>query len=134
MPAALSDDSKNVLDGPVFVTTATVQPDGSPHLSPVRVKRDGDDVLFCTTDGCRKVQNPRRDPRVTVLVRPSGAPYTYSGIRGSAELVTEGGRELIGELSRKYTGMAYAEFDPGVPDNGERVVVRVTPHKVVGRL
>ncbi|MFD7663012.1 PPOX class F420-dependent oxidoreductase [Streptomyces sp. NPDC059788] len=130
MPGAL----KALLDSPVFATVATIQPDGSPQLSPVWVKRDGDDILFSTTAGCRKAHNLRRDPRVTVLVQPSDAPYTYAEIRGSAALSSADGRELIDELSHKYTGRPYAEFNPGVPDDGERVVVRITARKVVARL
>ncbi|PWI45830.1 PPOX class F420-dependent oxidoreductase [Streptomyces sp. ICBB 8177] len=134
MTAALSDDLKKLLDTPVFVTIATIQPDGSPQLSPVWVKRDGDDVLISTTVGRRKEKNLRRDPRVTVLVQPFDAPYTYAEIRGEATLTTEGGQELINELSRKYTGKDYADFNPASGEDAERVVVRVTPRKVVGRV
>ncbi|WP_172387304.1 PPOX class F420-dependent oxidoreductase [Streptomyces sp. MNP-20] len=134
MSAALSDDLKSLLDTPVFVTVATIQPDGSPQLSPVWVMRDGDDVLISTTVGRQKEKNLRRDPRVTVLFQPFDAPYTYAEIRGTAELTTEGGQELIDELSRKYTGKDYADFNPGSKDDAQRVVVRVTPRKVVGRI
>ncbi|MFD5557552.1 PPOX class F420-dependent oxidoreductase [Streptomyces sp. NPDC127068] len=134
MSTQLSDDLKALLDGPVFITVATVQPDGSPQLSPVWVKRDGDDVLFSTTIGRRKEQNLRRDPRITVLLQPFDAPYTYAEIRGTAELTTEGGPELIDELSVKYTGKQYADFNPAAADDAQRVVVRVTPRKVVGRI
>jgi PPOX class probable F420-dependent enzyme len=134
MSAALSDELKTLLDGPVFVTIATVQPDGSPQLSPVWVKRDGDDVLISTTIGRRKEQNLRRDPRTTVLLQPFDAPYTYAEIRGTAELSSEGGQELIDELSLKYTGKRYAEFNPAHGQDAPRVVVRITPRKVVGRI
>ncbi|MFG2831029.1 PPOX class F420-dependent oxidoreductase [Streptomyces sp. NPDC048434] len=134
MTATLSDDLKNLLDTPVFVTVATVQPDGSPQVSPVWVKRDGDDLLFSTTVGRRKEANLRRDARVSVVVQPFDAPYTYAEVRGSASLTTEGGQELIEELSRKYTGKAYADFNPAAPDDSERVVVRITPRKVVGSI
>ncbi|MEV5124324.1 PPOX class F420-dependent oxidoreductase [Streptomyces decoyicus] len=134
MTATLSDDLKHLLDTPVFVTVATVQPDGSPQVSPVWVKRDGDDLLFSTTVGRRKEANLRRDPRVSVVVQPFDAPYTYAEVRGSAQLTTEGGPELIDELSRKYTGKPYAEFNPASADDSVRVVVRVTPRKVVGSI
>ncbi|GGR13784.1 PPOX class F420-dependent oxidoreductase [Streptomyces netropsis] len=135
MSAALSDDLKKLIDdSPVFATVATVQPDGSPQLTVTWVKRDGDDLLISTTVGRRKEQNLRRDPRVTVMINPANAPYTYAEVRGSAALTTEGGQELINELSRKYTGKAYAEFNPAAKDDAERVVVRVTPRKVVGSL
>ncbi|MFD5783215.1 PPOX class F420-dependent oxidoreductase [Streptomyces sp. NPDC126933] len=134
MAAALSEQLKQVLDGPVFVNIATIQPDGSPQVSPVWVKRDGDDVLISTTVGRRKERNLRRDARVTVVVQPFDSPYTYAEIRGSATLTTEGGEELINELSLKYTGKPYAEFNPASAEDSERVVVRITPRKVVGRL
>ncbi|WP_327269135.1 PPOX class F420-dependent oxidoreductase [Streptomyces sp. NBC_01218] len=134
MSAALSDEIKKLLDTPVFVNIATIQPDGSPQVSPVWVTRDGDDVLISTTVGRRKEKNLRRDPRVTVLLQPFDAPYSYAEIRGEATLSTEGGQELIDQLSRKYTGKGYAEFNPDSVDDAERVVVRITPRKVVGRI
>ncbi|MFJ7326234.1 MULTISPECIES: PPOX class F420-dependent oxidoreductase [Streptomyces] len=134
MTAALSTELKNLLDTPVFVNIATIQPDGSPQVSPVWVKRDGDDLLISTTAGRRKEANLRRDPRVTVVVQPADNPYTYAEIRGRAELTTEGGQELIDELSVKYTGKPYAEFNPNSGQDDPRVVVRITPRKVVGRI
>ncbi|MCM2412630.1 MULTISPECIES: PPOX class F420-dependent oxidoreductase [unclassified Streptomyces] len=134
MTAALSAELKSLLDTPVFVTVATIQPDGSPQVSPVWVKRDGEDVLISTTTGRRKEQNIARDPRVSVVLQPFAAPYTYAEIRGTATLTTEGGQELIDELSLKYTGKKYAEFNPASGEDDERVVVRITPRKVVGRL
>ncbi|MFB7312886.1 PPOX class F420-dependent oxidoreductase [Streptomyces sp. NPDC056192] len=134
MTAELSAELRLLLDTPVFVTVATIQPDGSPQLSPVWVKRDGDDVLFSTTRGRRKEQNLSRDPRVSVVVQPFAAPYTYAEIRGVAALTTEGGDELIDELSVKYTGKKYVEFNPASGDDDERVVVRITPQKIVGRI
>ncbi|MER5514661.1 PPOX class F420-dependent oxidoreductase [Streptomyces sp. NPDC002763] len=132
MSAALSDDLKSLLDTPVFVTLGTIQSDGSPQLSPVWVKRDGDDLLISTTVGRQKERNMRRDPRVTVLFQPFDAPYTYAEIRGTAELTTEGGQELIDELSRKYTGKDYADFNPAAGEDAQRVVVRVIPRKIIG--
>ncbi|GAA2293213.1 PPOX class F420-dependent oxidoreductase [Streptomyces kunmingensis] len=134
MTAHLSDELKALLDSKVFINVATIQPDGSPQVSPVWVKRDGDDVLFSTTMGRRKEKNLRRDPRVTVLVQPADNPYAYAEIRGTADLTTEGGQELIDELSLKYTGKKYAEFNPTSGEDAERVVVRIRARKVVGRL
>ncbi|MGW6460723.1 PPOX class F420-dependent oxidoreductase [Streptomyces sp. NPDC055078] len=134
MTAVLSDELKSLLDTPVFVNIATIQPDGSPQVSPVWVKRDGEDILVSTTVGRRKQQNLDRDPRVTVLLQPFDAPYTYAEIRGTAELTTEGGQELIDELAVKYTGKKYAEFNPASGQDAPRVVIRITPRKVVGRI
>ncbi|MFF4498271.1 PPOX class F420-dependent oxidoreductase [Streptomyces sp. NPDC001272] len=135
MTAQFSDDLKRLLDeAPVFATVATVQPDGSPQLSVVWVARDEDDLLISTTVGRRKEKNLRRDPRVSVMINPHNAPYTYAEVRGTATLTTEGGQELIDTLSRKYTGKDYSDFNPAAKDDAERVVVRITPRKVVGSI
>ncbi|MGJ3559852.1 PPOX class F420-dependent oxidoreductase [Streptomyces sp. INA 01156] len=135
MSAELSEDLKKLIDDtPVFATVATLQPDGSPQLTVTWIKRDGDDLLISTTVGRRKEQNLRRDPRITVMINPPTAPYTYAEVRGTATLGTDGGPELIEELSRKYTGKGYADFNPASAADAPRVVVRVTPRKVVGSL
>ncbi|WP_052869569.1 PPOX class F420-dependent oxidoreductase [Streptomyces niger] len=131
----LSEDLRKYIDdNPVFATVATIQPDGSSQLSVVWIKRDGDDLLFSTTIGRRKERNLRRDPRVTVMINPPTAPYTYAEIRGEVTMTREGGQELIDELSRKYTGKDYAAFNPAAAEDNERVVVRIRPRKVVGSL
>ncbi|MEU8569999.1 PPOX class F420-dependent oxidoreductase [Streptomyces pathocidini] len=130
----LSDDLKKILDGPVFVTLGTLQSDGSVQLSPVWAKRDGDAVLISTTTGRRKEQNIRRDPRVTVLVNPADAPYTYAEIRGTAELIDDPEGALIDELALKYTGKKYAEFNPASAQDNPRVIVRIPARKVVGNI
>lgn len=134
MSAALSDRLKALLDTPVFIVLGTLQPDGSPQLSPVWVKRDGDQMLISTTADRRKKLNLDRDPRVSVVVQDPDSPYEYAEIRGVAELTTEGGQELIDELSLKYTGKKYAEFNPASAQDAERVVVRITPRRVAGSL
>ncbi|OKI58254.1 PPOX class F420-dependent oxidoreductase [Streptomyces sp. MJM1172] len=135
MPAELSDDLRKLIDDtPVFASIATIQPDGSPQVSVTWLARDGNDLLFSTTVGRRKEKNLSRDPRVTVLINPHNAPYTYAEVRGTAHLTTEGGQDLINQLSRKYTGKDYADFNPSSADDNERVVVRITPRKVVGSL
>lgn len=135
MPATLSDDLKRIIDdSPVFASIATIQPDGSPQVTVTWLARDGNDLLISTTVGRRKEENLRRDPRITVLINPHDAPYTYAEVRGTAGLTTEGGQDLINQLSRKYTGKDYADFNPRVSDDSERVVIRVTPHKIVGSI
>lgn len=134
MSAAFSDELKRLLDTPVFVTVGTIQPDGSPQLSPVWVKRDGDELLISTTMGRQKQKNIAREPRVSVVVQPFEDPYNYAEIRGSAAYTTEGADELIEELSLKYTGKRYAEFNPASAQDAQRVAVRITPRRVVGSI
>ena len=128
MAVSLPDNAQRMLDGNTVVTLATVNPDGSPQASPVWATRDGDDVLMSTLVGRKKERNLGNDPRVTVVVVNPENPYEYVEIRGTASLSTENARDLIEQLSQKYTGGPYSNDGPG----DERVVVRVTPEHVTG--
>ncbi|MEU4112887.1 PPOX class F420-dependent oxidoreductase [Kitasatospora sp. NPDC028055] len=131
MTSQLSDRAKALIDGKSFAVVSTIQPDGSPQSSVVWVKRDGDDILFSTVEGRRKHLNLVKDPRASILINPPESPYEYLEARGSVTLTTEGGRELINELGFKYRGEQEYGFDG--PDD-VRVVVRLTPRKVVGNI
>ncbi len=134
MAAALSDKLKRILDGRAFVTLGTVQPDGSPQLSPVWIARDGDELLMSTTVARRKYRNLQRDPRASVVVTDPEAPYSYAEIRGRVTTTTEGAYELIDELARKYTDAAsFAELSPQAGEGPPRVVLRLAPAKIVGQ-
>ncbi|MEO3749379.1 PPOX class F420-dependent oxidoreductase [Streptomyces sp. B6B3] len=136
MAATLSDELKSYLDdSKPFATVATVSADGRPHLTVVWVKRDGEDLLYSTTDERLQGRNIARDPRVTVMINPAENPYTYAEIRGTATLTPDPEGSLLDELSLKYTGKGYREFNPnGQDDMAHRVIVRITPVKVAGRL
>ncbi|MEU9042383.1 MULTISPECIES: PPOX class F420-dependent oxidoreductase [unclassified Kitasatospora] len=131
MTSQLSDRAKALIDGKSFAVVSTIQPDGSPQSSVVWVKRDGDDILFSTVEGRRKHLNLVRDPRVSILLNPADSPYEYLEARGEITMTTEGGRELIDELAAKYRGVDKYTWDG--PDD-VRVVVRLTPRKVVGSI
>ncbi len=131
MAAQLSEAAKALLDAKTFAVVTTLQPDGSPQSSVVWVTRDGDDLLFSTVEGRRKHLNMVKDPRVSVLVNPPDSPYTYFEVRGEVGMTREGGRELINTLALKYRGEEVYGFDG--PDD-VRVVVRLTPRKVVGSI
>ncbi|MFE7188822.1 PPOX class F420-dependent oxidoreductase [Kitasatospora sp. NPDC057541] len=131
MSAQLSDQAKALLDTKSFAVVSTIQPDGSPQSSVVWVKRDGEDILFSTVEGRRKHLNLVKDPRVSLLVNPPENPYTYLEVRGEVTLTREGGRELIDELAKKYQGLDTYGYDG--PDD-VRVVVRISPRKVVGSI
>ncbi|MGM7647602.1 PPOX class F420-dependent oxidoreductase [Nocardia sp. JW2] len=131
----LSEELSTYIDNEkAYATVATLGPDGHPHLTVVWIKRDGDDLLFSTTVARQQAKNLARDPRVTVMVNPPERPFVYAAIRGTATLVPDPDRLLPDELSLKYTGLPYAEFNPASVDDAERVTVRITPYKVTGRL
>ena len=131
MATSLSDTARAWLDAKEFATVATIEPDGRPQLSVVWVAREGDDILVSTVMGRRKHLNLERDPRISLLLSPKEAPYSYLEVRGTATMTTEGGRELIDRLANKYHGIDRYTNDDGT-DN-VRVVVRIKADKVLQR-
>jgi hypothetical protein len=75
MGLALSNEIKELLDGPNFAHLATLMPDGSPQSVPVWVGREEDYVLICTGEGSLKAKNVRRDPRVALSIVDFHDPY-----------------------------------------------------------
>jgi hypothetical protein len=65
-------------------------------------------------------------------VYPAAAPDAYVEVRGSVSMTREGGRELIDRLARQYDGLERFTADDGT--DRVRVVVRITPDKVVVRM
>ncbi|MEW1655586.1 PPOX class F420-dependent oxidoreductase [Streptomyces sp. NPDC093707] len=133
-PVHLSEKLKEALDSKVFVTVATLRPDGSPHQSVVWVGRDGHDLFFVTGVDKVKVRNLRRDPRLSVTVNPPDKPYGYAVITGTARFEGPGSRARMDELAVKYTGKTYAEHHPeSYATLPELVTVHVTPERIAAR-
>jgi PPOX class probable F420-dependent enzyme len=108
---------------------ATIREDGTPHVTPVWVDYDGEDVLFNTAAPRAKWKNLKRDPRVTVEVHSFENPYEYVMVSGTAELDEdeEAANEHIDKMSLKYRGIPkYQNHNPGE----RRVIVRVKPERV----
>lgn len=126
--SGFNEATKELLDGKNLGTVGTVNPGGGPQTSVVWIKREGDKLVFSTLAGRQKARNLARDPRVSVSVFDLENPLKYVEIRGTAEITEEGGRALIDELAQKYTGKDFRVEGP----EHVRVVVRVTPDKVLG--
>jgi PPOX class probable F420-dependent enzyme len=111
-----------------IAAAATIRRDGSPHLTPIWIDWDGDDVLFNTVEGNVKERNIRRNAAVGVLVVDPGNANRWISVNGAAELVEQGADEHMNELSLRYVGRGY-EHDP----NMKRVIVRIKPERVTAR-
>jgi PPOX class probable F420-dependent enzyme len=129
MTVSLPDHVKALLDAPTFVVVSTIAKDGAPHSTVLWIKRDGDDLLFSTIRGRQKTRNLERDPRASVCAYDPADPLSYFTVEGDVTLTEEGGRELIDELSRKYTGEGFPVEGP----ERIRVVCRLTPRRILGQ-
>ena len=103
-------------------------PDGSPHIAQVWVETDGEQVLINTVEGSQKERNVRRDPRVAVnVVDPTNA-WRIAMVRGRVvEVSTEGAKEQIDRLAKKYIGQDTYPFHR---PNFVRTTIKVSLEKI----
>jgi PPOX class probable F420-dependent enzyme len=128
--AALTEKQAKLLTDRNWGVIATVRKDGSPHVTPVWIDYDGEDVLVNSAYGRTKVVNIERDPRATVTVLPAEDQQAgYVMVSGPATLVDEGALEHINMLAKKYLGEdKYPYLGPGE----QRVIIKIRPEIVDG--
>ena len=114
-----------------FAHVATLTGDGYPHVTPVWIDYDAeaDRLLVNTERHRRKARNAAENPKVGVSMVDPEDPYRYLSVIGEVvETTTEGAREHIDELARRYTGEA--EYAPEI--ESERVILRIRPVEAFG--
>jgi PPOX class probable F420-dependent enzyme len=113
--AKLSDDVNQVVKGKSFWHLATLNPDGSPQVSPVWVDlRDGK-ILVNSHLGRKKPRNIAHDPRVSLAWQDPDSPYHHILIRGRV-VETINGEQAdadIDMLSEKYLEQTPYPRGPG---------------------
>ena len=123
----LDDATRRMVAGKNFGVLATVNPDGSPQTSVLWVGLDGDTIVISALAQRRKVRNIQRDPRVSLTITDAENAYHSVEIRGTADVVDDPDRSLSFRLTHEYIG----EDPPADPAGTSRVIIRVTPEKVV---
>lgn len=128
---ALSASDRAFLDRPLVADIATINSDGSPHLSYVWYRLEGDDILVSTTTDRQKTANLRRDNRVTLGVLDPDNPYRWLSVSGRASFRTEGAPDLIAELAVRYLGEAQGRERGKHLRQDPRITLVIRPEKVV---
>ncbi len=115
---------------------AVVRADGSPHVAPVWVDLDGDQLVFMTAADTVKGKAIRRDPRVSLCWDDERPPFSFVTVAGTVT-TSDDPDELLAWATRiggRYMGAERAEEygrRNGVPPE---MVVRVTPTKIVAKV
>lgn len=104
----LNSHQRAFIEAPRFGVLATVEPDGSPHLTVMWYAVDGDEVMFNTARERRKPSNLVRDPRVSLIVFDG---YTFLRVSGRVRESATGDAALadIRHLAVRYDGAEAAE-------------------------
>jgi PPOX class probable F420-dependent enzyme len=77
---ALTQAERDFLQEPRFAVLATINEDGSPHLTAMWYVLEGDEIMFNTAAGRKKPDNLARDPRASLIV-PDG--YRFVRVDGT---------------------------------------------------
>jgi PPOX class probable F420-dependent enzyme len=106
MADTLSPKARELIARPVLASLATLNPDGSPQITPLWIDLDGDNVVFNTAEGRVKARNLEQDARVGVSVIDPDDPYNVVALRGTVTGVTTDGADAhIDALAKKYLGV-----------------------------
>jgi len=123
MSDTLSAKARALIERPVLASLATLNPDGSPQITPLWISLEGDDVVVNTAKGRIKARNLAQDARVAVSVIDPNDPYNVVAFQGTVtEVTTEGADAHIDWLAKKYLGVdAY----PGRREEEVRIKVTI---------
>lgn len=128
MPQKIEGRVAELLEDKNFAHVATTRQDDSPHVTPVWVDHDGENIVLNTAEGRAWPANARRTGKVAISVPNRENPYEYVYIQGTvAEDTTDGADEHIDKLAKKY--MDVDEY-PFRTEDEQRLIIKIAPDKI----
>jgi PPOX class probable F420-dependent enzyme len=131
----LPESAKELVRSGALGHLVTINPDGSPQITCVWVKADGNELVTAhLAPSQRKLANVRRDPRVAISfesseIRPPGL-QDHLVVRGTARIEGVGAPEVLHELAQVYIGPG-TKFPP-MNDPPPGFLIRITVEKFRG--
>ncbi len=128
----LSDSMREFLNERHYATLATLNEDGSIHLTPVWYLFENDCFFVSTGSPSRKVRNILARPQASIVVDSRKLESTrWVSASGSAEIIRgERSKEINTKIDKRYLTKVALE-DPSVGPVIEAagdVTIRLTPH------
>ena len=111
---------------------ALMRADGSPHVAPVWVDLDGDEIVLMTAADTIKGKSILRDGRVAICFDDERPPFSFVTIAGTTTTSTDPDELLrwATRIAARYMGAEQAEAYGRRNAVPPEMVVRVTPTKV----
>lgn len=135
MSVTIPESYRDLLEGPVVVTLATVSSEGVPYAAAVWRRYDGEFIRITSDRSTRKVRNIQANPRVTVLALDPKNPYRYLEIGGVVEQITaEGALEELDRHTQLYMGHEHYFGSAEPAENASKydgVLLLIRPTRVV---
>jgi PPOX class probable F420-dependent enzyme len=127
--AELSDKARALFEGPNLLFVGTINPDGSPQVTPVWTHLENGHITFNTAKGRVKERNLRRDPRVAVSITARDDPMDKVDVIGRVVDIIEGDEAFaqIDDFAEKYIGRRPY---PWLQEGEQRVKMVIEPVRV----
>jgi predicted pyridoxine 5'-phosphate oxidase superfamily flavin-nucleotide-binding protein len=128
----LNRSVRSFLKTPRIARLATVGPEGYPHVVPLYFMRDGDDLVFGSDRGERKVRNALANPKGTVVI--GGDPATDAAgymIQGDLSIEDDVGQGVMCKLLSRYETKAEADQLAAEWADSDMVLIRLRPKSVI---
>jgi PPOX class probable F420-dependent enzyme len=115
---------------------AVVRADGSPHVAPVWVDLDGDQIVFMTSADTIKGKAILRDGRVALCFDDERPPFSFVTVAGTTTTSTDPADLLLWgtRIGGRYMGAEQAEAFGRRNAVPPEMVVRVTPTRVTAKV
>lgn len=130
----IPESARTLIRSAALAHVATIDSDGKPHVTLAWVGIDGDEIVMATLPDQRKLENMRRDPRVTVSIETDNVNQfgltEYLVVYGRARVTEGGGPELLQELAYTYLGPD-VKFPP-MDDPPPGYVIRIAVDRLGG--
>jgi PPOX class probable F420-dependent enzyme len=128
MADTLSPKARQLIERPVLASVATLNPDGTPQITPVWIDIDGENLVFNTAKGRVKARNLEKDSRVAISVIDPEDQYNVVALRGTVtDISTEGADAHIDSLAKKYLNV---DSYPMRREGEVRIRVTVRPDRI----
>ena len=128
MSESFTPEARAIFAKRVLAHVASLDTEGAPHVTPVWVELDGDDIIVNTALGRAKARNLASDPRVAVSLTDPDDPYVVVAVRGTVVgFTTDGADEGIDRLAKKYLDV---DTYPYRREGEVRVTVRIRPDRI----
>jgi nitroimidazol reductase NimA-like FMN-containing flavoprotein (pyridoxamine 5'-phosphate oxidase superfamily) len=128
----LNRSVRSFLKVPRIARLATVGPDGYPHIVPLYFMRDGDDILFGSDRGERKVRNAQANPKGAVVIGgdPAADEAGYM-IQGDLSVEDDIGQVMTRKLLSRYETKEEADRLAAEWAESDLVIIRLRPRSVI---
>lgn len=131
----LSSKVARFLQLPIISIVATINGDGSPHLTPVWHLLKSDRVFLTIEKRSKKASNLRNNPTISLCVATWEIPQKWVMVSGQATLHHDRVQEMVRAISIAYKGEKEGNEHAGkVLQELDFVLVSIKPSSVVSRL